>query len=411
MSSTDPVNPRRVVVVGAGVAGLEVVLGLRALAGTRVAVTLVSPDARFSLRALEVARPFSRGHASAMDLAAFAAEQGAEFVRKAVTSVDPERRVAICDDGDEIAYDALVVALGAVSRPAFSHVVSFGTGDPLALNAILADVEQGYTTSVAFVVPKGTSWPLPLYELALMTAEEIYAMGIDHARLHLITPESAPLEVFGLEASRAVRELLDAAGIALHTSVSAQVPATGTIDTGFGDPLRVDRIIALPVHDGPRLPGLPADAHGFIHVDEHARVRGLHDVYAAGDATDQPIKQGGLAAQQADQIAAQIARDAGADAPAPDPHPVLHGRLLTGHRDRFLQRELGEQRSEATPQPLWWPPAKVHATYLAPYLEEHQLTTLPSHEEHPAIDIRVPLRHEQRPGAGVPSDGPHDPAT
>jgi sulfide:quinone oxidoreductase len=392
MTSPDATAPYRVVVVGGGVAGLEAVLALRALAGSRVAVTLVSPSARFSLRALEVARPFARGHTRALELAEFAAEQGAAFVRKAVTAVDPERRLAICDDGGELGYDALVLALGAVSRPAFAHAVTFGTGDPLALNAILADVEQGYTTSLAFVVPRGTSWPLPLYELALMTAEEIHGMGIERARLHLVTPESAPLEIFGLEASRALRELLGAAAIDLHTSVSADVPATGTIDTGFGEPLRVDRIVALPALHGPHLPGLPADGHGFIRVDEHGRVRGLHGVYAAGDATDQPIKQGGLAAQQADHIAALIARDAGAEATVPDPQPVLHGRLLTGHADRFLERRLDQHRGEAAPRPLWWPPAKVHAAHLAPYLEERGLTSLPSHEEHPAIEVRVPLR-------------------
>ena len=322
-------------------------------------------------------------------------------MRRAVIGVDTAAREVICDDQTRLGYDALVLALGAVARPAFSHVVTFGAGDPLALNAILADIEQGYTHSLAFIAPKATSWPLPLYELALMSAEEIYAMGIQHAQLHLITPESAPLEIFGAQASRAVRELLQAANITLHTATSAQVPANATIDLGLHEPLRVDRIIALPALSGPALPGLPADAHGFIPVDQHARVRGLPDVYAAGDATDQPIKQGGLAAQQADQIAAQIATTAGAQAPTPDPHPVLHGRLLTGHKDRFLQRQLGQHESQASPQPLWWPPAKVHAHYLAPYLEDHHLTTLPTPQPptQPTIDIHVPLG----PGAAGPA--------
>ena len=72
MSSVDASRRLRVVVVGAGVAGLEVVLGLGALAGGRVEVWLVAPDARFSLRALEVAAPFSRGHSRALDLGEFA---------------------------------------------------------------------------------------------------------------------------------------------------------------------------------------------------------------------------------------------------------------------------------------------------------------------------------------------------
>jgi len=66
-------------------------------------------------------------------------------------------------------------------------------------------------------------------------------------------------------------------------------------------------VVALPQLEGPRLPGLPADGLGFIQIDEHARVVGLDDVYAAGDATDFPIKQGGIATQQADAAVEMIA--------------------------------------------------------------------------------------------------------
>ena len=38
----------------------------------------------------------------------------------------------------------------------------------------------------------------------------------------------------------------------------------------------------------------------------------MPDIFAAGDATDQPVKQGGLATQQADAAAELIAAEAGA---------------------------------------------------------------------------------------------------
>ncbi|MGI8728981.1 MAG: hypothetical protein ACR2LK_03160 [Solirubrobacteraceae bacterium] len=57
---------------------------------------------------------------------------------------------------------------------------------------------------------------------------------------------------------------------------------------------------------------------GFTPVDEHGRVQGLADVYAAGDGTTYPVKQGGLACQQADAIAELLAANAGADV---NPHP------------------------------------------------------------------------------------------
>ena len=37
-------------------------------------------------------------------------------------------------------------------------------------DAGVADLEEGYSKRVAFVVPDGVYWPLPAYELALVTA-------------------------------------------------------------------------------------------------------------------------------------------------------------------------------------------------------------------------------------------------
>jgi hypothetical protein len=121
---------------------------------------------------------------------------------------------------------------------------------------------------------------------------------------------------------------------------------------------------------------VPADAEGFLPTDQHGAVRGVEAVYAAGDGTDFPVKQGGLAAQQADAAAHAIAQRAGVDVePAPF-KPVLRGRLLTGGGSRFLRQLLtgGEgETSRASAQALWWPPTKVAAPYLAPYLERLDL--------------------------------------
>ena len=63
------------------------------------------------------------------------------------------------------------------------------------------------------------------------------------------------------------------------------------------------RAVTIPVLEGRRIPGVPTDARGFVPVDEHGAVIGLPDVWAVGDATTFPLKQGGLAAQQADAAA------------------------------------------------------------------------------------------------------------
>src|SRR5699024_6223966 len=115
--------------------------------------------------------------------------------------------------------------------------------------------------------------------------------------------------------------------------------------------------------------GLPADASGFIPVDEHAAVRGLRDVYAVGDVTDQPLKQGGLAAQQADAAASAIAHALGAPV-RPEPfRPVLRGLLLSGVGAAFLRRA-ADGGSEASFGALWWPPTKVAGRHLGPFLAD-----------------------------------------
>jgi sulfide:quinone oxidoreductase len=94
----------------------------------------------------------------------------------------------------------------------------------------------------------------------------------------------------------------------------------------------------------------------------------MQRVFAAGDVTQFPVKQGGLAAQQADCAAASIAALAGADI-EPEPfRPVLRGALLTEWAPRYLRASYGEATGTVARSILWWPPAKVAGRHLAPYL-------------------------------------------
>ena len=198
-------------------------------------------------------------------------EHGGRFRRTAVLSVDTERRTLSCTTGPDERYDALVIAVGASARPAFEHALTFGA-DVLACDEVLADLEHERAQSVAFVIPEDCTWPLPLYELALATADGASGTRTDEVRLHLVTPERRALELFGTHASAAVTGLLRSARIALHCDVGADVRRGGHVDIGLDGTLAVDRVVALAHLEGPRLAGLPTDARGFIPVDEHGRV-------------------------------------------------------------------------------------------------------------------------------------------
>lgn len=371
-----PEAPSRVVIAGGGVAALEAALALRDQAGGRAALTLVSPAQRFAYRPLTVGEPFAMGDARSLPLADVARDVGAELVEGALASVDADAREALLADGSRrLAYDALLVAVGARRVPAVENATTFrGHEDAEALHGLVQDLESGYVRRVAFVVPAGVTWALPLYELALMSARRARDVAPEGVELTLVTPEEGPLIAFGAAASAEVRRVLEEAGVRVEASTRVELPRKGELVLHpEGRTLECDRVIALPAVEAIAIEGLPADAAGFTPVDSEGRVRGLDRVYAAGDGTAFPVKQGGLAAQQADAAAASIARAAGADVePAPF-HPVLRGELLTGAHPLFLKSDISGGSGDvslASEDPLWWPPSKVAGRHLAPYLAE-----------------------------------------
>jgi len=376
-------QPLHVVVAGGGVAGLETVMALRDLAGGRVRITLLEPSTNFVYRPLTVGEPFALGPARAVSLAQFARDFDCEVVHDTVAQVFPDLHAVALQSGDELTYDKLVVTLGARREPAFKHVATFrGQEDVEALHGLVQDVEEGYVRSIAFVVPAGVSWSLPLYELALMTARRAYEMCVD-VELTFITPEERVLPLFGSQASADVRAMLDAAGVRVLCGYSPEIPSKGTVLLHpSGDWVEADRIVALPNVRGRRIAGLPTDSDGFLPIDSFARVPGVKDVYAAGDGANFPVKQGGIATQQADVLAAHIARVAGVPVEVEPFRPVLRGQLLTGDKPHFMRRDLRAHNADndaSTEHMLWWPPTKVAGRYLAPYIaveEERERASL-----------------------------------
>ena len=186
-----------------------------------------------------------------------------------------------------------------------------------------------------------------------------------------MTREDAPLGIFGREASGQVAEQLERAGVALRTGVSATAFADATVSLEPGGGVDADLVIALPELRGRALPGLPSDAHGFTRVDAYGRVRDVDRVWAVGDMTTRPLKQGGLAAQQADVAAADIAACAGAAVTVRPYEPVLRGLLLTGDAPLFLERlPHAPPASYAATEFLWSPAHKVVGRHAARYLEQ-----------------------------------------
>jgi sulfide:quinone oxidoreductase len=393
-----------VLIAGGGVAGLETLLALRALAGDRLDMTILAPELKFVNRSMSAQQPFKVQRGRGFRLEDTAAELGAHWHRGALDRVVHAQHRVVTRDRDSLSYDTLVLALGARPQREWhaEGVLTYRGGrDGPNYRMLLHQLREGRIKKVAFVKPAGASWPLPLYDLALMTAAESAAHDRPDVELSLITPEEEPLAIFGSRASAAISTILSESGVTVHTCSYGRPGSPGTLDISPGHlTLAVDRIVTEPRLVGPSLRGVPSGHDGFIHTDAHGRVPGLDDVFAAGDATTFPVKQGGLAAQQADAVAEAIAAAAGAPVDPQPFRPILRGTLLTGGAARYLRADISGgagDDSTVSDDALWWPPNKLSGRYLAPYLSSKTGEAADvMHQDQGAIDVDTPLHDLER---------------
>jgi sulfide:quinone oxidoreductase len=96
----------------------------------------------------------------------------------------------------------LIVAVGARRCAWLSGALHFtGAADVCLFRELLAQLERGDLSRVAFAAPAGISWTLPTYELALLTASWVAERHLTGIELAVVTPEQQPLAAFGPTAS------------------------------------------------------------------------------------------------------------------------------------------------------------------------------------------------------------------
>jgi sulfide:quinone oxidoreductase len=393
------VSAHRVLVAGAGVAGLETALALQALAPELAAVEVVAPENEFVYRPLAVAEPFRVGEVRRFPLGRLVAAAGAQLRQGTLSELDWKQKTVRLGDGEALEYGTLVLAPGAQPLEAIPGALTFrGPEDGAALSTLLERATTGELKRIVFTIPAGATWPLPLYELAFLTAAYLVEHLTRGVEVTLVTPEERPLAAFGKAASDAIEQLLATRGIPLETGSVPSHWRDGYLELVDGRQIAADAVVSLPKLHGRPVRGLPQDENGFVATDEFGWVLGLTDVYAAGDLTQSPIKQGGIAAQQADAVATAIASDLGARTRPSEFRPVLRGLLLTGGTPRFLRADLDHHSSLAATQPLWWPPAKIVGRYLSPFLAE-QLGLRTDYPEPPrdtAVPVEIALENPRR---------------
>jgi sulfide:quinone oxidoreductase len=362
----------RIVIAGGGVAALETALALRALVDVRLDVALVAPEEAFTYRPLSTLEPFREGAVRRFPLAALCGRAGARHLRGRIVAVDSWAQTATTDGGTQLPYDFLVLATGGRAEVAVPGALTFRDHRSVGpFRQLLDDLAADEARTVAFVVPDGATWPVPMYELALQTATwaPAHAPGV---RVAVVSAESDPLAVLGERASALARELLGARGVALQLERTAVSFEDGRLWLGADGSFAVDRVVAAPLLRGRAPAGVPVTPDGFVPVGPAGRVKGEPRMFAAGDGADHAVRQGGLAAQQADAVAGAIAAELGADVEAHEEQPTLRTVLLTGREARFVRREPAGviDDEEISYEAAWWPPAKIAARHLSPALAQ-----------------------------------------
>jgi sulfide:quinone oxidoreductase len=336
--------PQKVLIAGGGPAAIEAVLTLRELA-PHLAIEVIAPGGDFVYRPLSAVEPFVRPGVRHYALSRLG-ELGVTVRQGAVARVDTAQRLAVTESGEELPYDQLLVAIGAGGGP----------DEAEAMHGIADDIEGGSVRSLAFVSPAGATWTLPMHELALQTADWALELVSHEITVTVVTAEPRPLGVLGDAAADLVEDLFSARSIVLAADDLT---------------LTADRRITTALLAGRPIDGLAADAGGFHPVDRYGSLSGSDDVWAAGDCIDFPIKQGGLAAQQAETAARSIAAAAGYDVEVTPFEPVLRGMLVADHQAWSLRRRLdGIDLGQVSRRALWWPPSRIAGRRLAPFLDQ-----------------------------------------
>ena len=365
---------RRVVIVGGGVAGLEAALALRAICGKRVEISMIAPKDTSTYRPLAVAEPFGLAESFEINLGTFAISQDVTLQIGEVDRVDAEARTVHASTGTSYDFDYLILAPGAVRKPLLKDAISFADHEGVdQFKHLLYRLERGEVRSIAFCAAANVGWFLPMYELALMTAT-FAAERKAQAELTVVTSESSPLAAFGTHSSADVARLLEGAGIDLIEDRYPLDYASGELRLVPDGMVEVDEVVAMPQLEGPAISGLPTDQFGFIPVDESCRIKGREREFAVGDASNFPVKQGGIAAQMAGAAVRSIAVDLGVLVDARAFRPTLDATLLTGKGAHHLRQTLVMGTSETSRHQLsatWLPLAKVTAPFLVDYLADH----------------------------------------
>jgi NADH dehydrogenase len=375
-----------VVVVGAGFGGLSATDAL-SKEGFRVTLLDRFPYNTFQPLLYQVATGGLNPGDVTYALRYFAARhEGARFRVADVIDIDHDQQQVVCDDGDRVDFDYLIIGNGITTNhfgipgaaeytmSMYTRAEALRVRDTIfgSLEIIAGEPEMsthGFTIVIVGGGPTGVEMAGQLAELKTETIPSIYP-EINPARLHVVLVEMtnyllAPFD----DALRqyALQELIKrGVDVRLNTAITEIEP--DRVDFKDGSSMPVDLVIWAAGVSGDAVVrnwGLPIGRAGRIEVNDDTRVVGEERIFAIGDASvavNTPLPQLAQPAIQMGRFAAkQIARlHRGLETQTFHYHDK--GTMATiGRGDAVLQMPVGPK---LTGVPAWVGWIVLHIAYL-----------------------------------------------
>ena len=287
---------KNILILGGGSGGLATAGRLKELLGDKISVTVIDKQSSFVL-GFSLLRVMT-GEKTEQEVTVpkeKLCQKGIRFVNTEVSEIDFKSGIVRTDQG-EIAYDYLVIALGAELAPekvpgfeSVFHMYTLEDAKKLrdALSSFRGGLIRLIVSSTPFKCP-----PAP-YEAAMLIDDYLRSKGLrDKSDIEIFTPEPSPMPIAGPEVGNKVVSMLKEKGIGFHnnTKVSSIDGNIKEVVFEHGTREKYDLLIAIPPHTSPKViresSGDLADAaSGWIPVDPRNMQTKYDRVYAIGDVT------------------------------------------------------------------------------------------------------------------------------
>ncbi|MCB0859713.1 MAG: FAD-dependent oxidoreductase [Solirubrobacterales bacterium] len=315
---------RKVLILGAGFAGLELSTMLSEELGDEVEVTVIDRGNGFSFGYSKLDMLFRAASLDSVQIPySNFTKSGVTLVREEITAIDPETRTVTTDAGTHTA-DVLVIALGAdYDLDATPGLAEYGHEFYSFAGAEAAAGPIGeFNSGKAVIAVCGAPFKCPPApsECALMLSDELTRRGVrDECEITLTMPLPSPVPP-SPETSAALKAEFAERGIEFFGDKRPERVEPGRIIYRDGTELPFDLLLGVPKHRAPDVviaSGMTED--GYVTVDSATLKSKYENVYAVGDVATAGVPKAGVFSEGAAKVVARelIAEARGEEPPAP----------------------------------------------------------------------------------------------